>query len=159
MTADRFHRVLARRGRMRTVGCSTKLIASLVALVSAAACATSEGSEHGFSVANRGSVAISDVQVLYGGEIIEFCNPWCKGGRSDGFYGVYMPVQKEMDVSWKTADGEHHTVHIPIKSKLKDERRLSTFYIYIKGSDIEVVQALKNKNKGLLEFEEFPLYP
>lgn len=125
------------------------------------ACATAQGSgsvEHGFDIKNAGDTNISSIVVSYGRESIKFCRRYCVP-TAGSFYGVYMPIQEEMQVTWQTADGQTHQTRIPVRSKVKDLGRLRTLYLQFTNDRLTVVQGLEYTNPSLVGRELFPLFP
>ena len=136
----------------------TVLVTMLIAL---SACSTAQiigNVEHGFDVKNKGTTNISGVQIEYGGKPIKFCRPYCLPTAGSHF-GVYMPIQDHIQVSWQTADGQQHQATVPVKSRLKDARRLSTLYLQFTGDRLVVTQGLQYDNPTLVGLEIFPLFP
>lgn len=125
------------------------------------ACATEQNAyklEHGFDIENAGKTQIFNVAINYGQVTREFCIRGCASGASS-FYGVYMPIPDEMQVSWKTVDGVQHYERVQIKSRINDLPRFRRLFIQINGSDLVVRQGAHFKNSGLVGWEESPLYP
>src|SRR5437899_1814303 len=93
------------------------IVVTLGGVLSACAAVQSVGQvEHGFDVSSVGSGGLSDVLIRYGEVRRAFCDRGipCRRGYSI-FYGVHMPIQEEMRVSWKTADGALHHIRVPVK--------------------------------------------
>lgn len=134
-------------------------VLSFIAVLTAA-CAGLPGREveHGFNVESRSSEPIWDIDIRYGAFERRFCRVGCSNGVGS-FYGVYMPVQDEMRVNWKTSDGQSHEAHVPVKSKLKSISRISTLYLEFDGSKLSVVQGLRYDQPGLVGHEMHSLYP
>jgi len=116
--------------------------------------------EHGFDVHFGPGQNITSMVVRYGDFSREFCGGQhgCRTGYGS-LYGVYMPIQPEMQVSWKTADGQQHQATVPVRAKVKDLQRLSSITLRFKGDQLEVQQWLHYANPSILEFEKLPLYP
>ena len=115
--------------------------------------------EHGFDVQNLGTAWISAVVIHYGNVTYEDCKRSCaKGGGS--FYGVYMPIQPEMQVSWKTADGQEHQATVPVRAKVKgDPQRLAAIDLRFKGEELKVELSLSYLNPTRFDREQMPIYP
>ncbi len=125
------------------------------------ACATAQGTgdvEHGFDIQNAGETNISNVVLSYGNRSIKFCRRYCVP-KAGSFYGVYMPIQDEMQVTWQTADGQIHEARVPVRAKVKDLSRLAVLYLQFNGTQLTVIQALHYPNPTILEFEKLSLYP
>lgn len=114
--------------------------------------------EHGFVVQNEGEEKVTDVFIRYGEVQQKFCNPHCLPHRGGGGWFAYMPIQPEMQVSWKTVDGQQHQATVPVRSKVKDLQRLSSITLKFKGAQLEVQQWLHYSNPSILEFEKLNLY-
>ena len=103
----------------------TSLIGALLVL-SACAIAQSLGDlEHGLSVANKGDSKIFDVVIQYGKITRKECVDGCPAKGGGGVWNAPMPIPDNMQVSWKTDDGQQYQVNAPVKLRLKDPRRLS----------------------------------
>ena len=114
--------------------------------------------EHGFDVQNLGTAWISAVVIHHGNVTYEDCKRSCaKGGGS--FYGVYMPIQPEMQVSWKTADGQQHQATVPVRVKVKDLQRFARLFLEFNGDQLIVQQGSFFSNPGLVGWDKAPLYP
>ena len=114
--------------------------------------------EHGFNVENIGEEKISQVVIQYGAVTKEFCKQGCfyKGGS---FYGVYMPIQSKMFVTWKTADGLKHEVTVLVKEKIKDVNRFRRLFLEFSGAKLVVKQGASFTAVGEVGWEESSLYP
>ena len=115
--------------------------------------------EHGFFVDNKGEVTISTVVIDYGGRQIKFCDPRCLPKRSNGFEGVYMPIQPEMQVTWQTADGQSHQAQVVVKAKVKDLSLLKVLFLEFRNESLTIKQGALFTNPYLHGFDESPLYP
>jgi predicted small secreted protein len=125
------------------------------------ACATAQGTgdvEHGFDIQNAGEANISNVVLSYGNRSIKFCRRYCVP-KAGSFYGVYMPIQEELQVAWQTADGQTHEARVPVRAKVKDLSRLANLLLQFNGAELTVMQVLHYANPTILEFEKLPLYP
>ena len=135
----------------------TLLVAVIVAIAGCGSLSSNKNIEHGLSVENVGTSLISNVSLRYGTVTREFCKQGCayKGGS---FYGVYMPIQNEMFVTWKTADGSEHKADVSVKEKLVAPNRLKSLMLYFNQDHLTVLQALEQEQRGAVGFEKYPLY-
>ncbi|OGI41305.1 MAG: hypothetical protein A2140_02765 [Candidatus Muproteobacteria bacterium RBG_16_62_13] len=114
--------------------------------------------EHGIDVTNKGTSVISEVAVRYGPVTRTFCERGCGKGVGS-YYGVHMPIQDEMFVSWKTADGKHHEVHFPVRSRIKEVKRFRRLLLRFDGGELIVHQGAYYERGALAGWDETPLYP
>lgn len=116
--------------------------------------------EHGFNLEIVGQPAISDVLIRYGEFQRMFCDKDipCRKGYGT-FYGVYMPIQDQMQVTWKTADGQQHQAVVPVRGKVHDLSRFRRLFLRFNGEQLVVLQGSYYQNPGLAGWEEAPLYP
>lgn len=114
--------------------------------------------EHGIDVVNKGESLVSEILVQYGDVRREFCKRGC-GNGSGSFYGVHMPIQDEMLVTWKTADGISHKAQFLVKAKLQDAKRFSLVNLQFYGEQLVAQQWSHYSNSSVLEFEKMPLFP
>jgi hypothetical protein len=125
------------------------------------ACAVTQNTgkvEHGIDVMNRGESIVSEVWVQYGDLRRVFCERGCgKGGGS--MYGVNMPVQEEMFITWKTSDGIKQEAHVLVKSKIVDLSRFRRLFIEFNGSNLRVNQGSHYSNPSMVGWEQAELYP
>ena len=113
---------------------------------------------HGFSVENMSTEIVSNITVQYGPIRREFCKRGCaKGGGS--FYGVYLPIQPEMQVTWQTADGQTHQAQVVVKAKVKDLSLLEVLFLEFRNESLTIKQGARFTSPGLVGLDESPLYP
>lgn len=115
--------------------------------------------EHGISVLNKGPTPISGVLVDYGELKRTFCVPHCLPRQGGGGWNAPMPIQKEIQFSWRTQDGQQHEAKVPVRDKLKDAKRLRTIYLHFYGASLIVIQGLEYSNPTIVGREVFPLHP
>jgi hypothetical protein len=136
------------------------VIVIAAAVVMLTSCAQlSRNVEHSFAVENVGTEPISRVEIQYSARKITFCETQCYGHRSGSSYGVYMPIQRDMLVTWATADGSHHHVRVPLVPRIKEPERLDVLFLQFNGGQLTVLQGLHYANPGLAGLERVPLYP
>ena len=116
--------------------------------------------EHGFDVHFGPGQNITSMVVRYGDFTREFCGGQhgCRTGYGS-FYGVYMPIQPEMQVSWKTADGQQHQATVPVRAKVKDLQRFARLFLEFNSDQLIVQQGSFFSNPGLVGWDKAPLYP
>ena len=116
--------------------------------------------EHGFVVQNEGEEKVTEVLIRYGEVQQRFCNPHCLPHRGGGGWFAHMPIQPEMQVSWKTADGQEHQATVPVRAKVKgDPQRLAAIDLRFKGEELKVELSLTYLNPTLFDREQMPIYP
>lgn len=115
--------------------------------------------EHGFYVENKGNELIRGVVISYGSIQLPFCEIRCLPKRGGGGWNASMTVEDEMKVTWQTADNQMHEARVPVRSKIKDLRRLRTLYLEFNNEHLTVEQGLEYSNPTLVGRELFPLYP
>lgn len=129
-------------------------------LLACTACAVVGGDlEHGLSVANKGESKIFNVVIRYGKITRNECTKGCLPRSGGGVWNAPMPIPDSMQVSWQTADGQQHQLDVPVKSRIKDARRLNALYLEFRGAQLLVKQGLQYDNPTLVGLEEFPLFP
>lgn len=114
--------------------------------------------QHGFDIKNIGSSFISEVVVQYGFFKRDFCREGCAAGGGT-FYGVNMPIQEKMFVTWKTSDGVKHHANLVIKEKINYPNRLASLRLQFNEGELSILQYLRYTNPTLVGFERVPLYP
>lgn len=119
----------------------------------------SKNMEHGFSVKNNSEKKISNVVIHYGDRFIKFCEMQCYGKRSSGVYGVNMPIQREMSVTWKTENGLKHEIRVPVKEKIIDIKRFRRLFLEFNDERLVVKQGAYFLIPGEVGWEESPLFP
>ena len=115
--------------------------------------------EHGFVVQNEGEEKVTEVLIRYGEVQQRFCNPHCLPHRGGGGWFAHMPIQPEMQVSWKTADGQQHQATVPVRAKVKDLQRFARLFLEFNGDQLIVQQGSFFSNPGLVGWDKAPLYP
>ena len=150
------------RSALGTLRLSIQFSWAVLLIGALSACATDQGFgniEHGFYVDNRGTEPIKAVVISYGELRLPFCDPHCLPKRGGGGWNAPMPIEEEMQVTWQTADGRPHLVRMPVRSKIKDLRRLSSLDLHFYGDQLTVLQGLRYTNPGIVGLEFFPLFP
>ena len=138
-------------------------LVALTLAICLSACAVGQDRkvEHGFDVHFGPGQNISSMVIRYGDFFREFCGGQhgCRAGYGS-FYGVYMPIQPEMQVSWKTADGQQHQATVPVRSKVKgDPQRVAAIDLKFKGDELKVELSLSYLNSTRFDREQMPIYP
>jgi hypothetical protein len=131
-------------------------------LATVSACSTVQGLgefEHGLSVANKGDTKIFNVVIQYGKITRKECVPLCHPKSGGGVWNAPMPVPDTAQVSWETADGQKHQVTVPVRTRVKDLRRLRNLYFQFNGDQLVVIQGLDYNNPTIFEYEKFHLFP
>jgi len=113
----------------------------------------------GLALENKGESNISQVRIQYGAATRPDCDPFCLPGAAGSGWITDTALQDAMQVSWHTADGRQHQVHVAVKPRVKDASRLRILYLEFRGGELKVIQALDDGGAGLHGFQEFPLYP
>ena len=137
-----------------------KIFVSLILLTELGACAqmlNDKKIEHGFDVENRGGLIISQVTIHYGAYSKGLCERGC-AYKVGTFYGVYMPIQPEIIISWKTPDGVDHKVVVNTKGKIDPFRKLHSFLLRFDGGHLNVSLALEPLQKGDQRLEDVTIY-
>src|SRR5450830_1323720 len=100
-----------------------------------------------------------DVVIRYGEVTQKFCVPYCvpKNGGGGGWCAP-MPIQNEMFVTWKTADGLKHEATVLVKEKLVSPNRFKSLMLYFDKDHLTVLQTLEQEQSGAVGFEKSPLY-
>lgn len=70
-----------------------------------------------------------------------------------------MAIEENMEVTWRTLDGEKHVVHVPVKARAKDLRRLRVLILEFNKDQLTVLQGMEQATPGLAGWELAPLYP
>ena len=115
--------------------------------------------EHGLSVANKGDSRISNVVIQYGKITRKECVKGCPAKSEAGLWNAPMPIPDSMQVTWETSDGHKREVTVPVKSRIKDPRRLRNLYFQFSGDQLIVIQGLDYNNPTIFEYEKLPLFP
>ncbi len=135
---------------------------SLAVLAGLSACSTVQGRgdiAHGLSVSNKGDPKIFSVVIQYGEITRKECIPLCHPKSGGGVWNAPMPIPDTMQVSWETSTGQKRQLTVPVRSRIKDPRRLRNLYFEFNGDQLVVIQALRYNNPTIFEFEEFRLFP
>ena len=103
-----------------------------------AGCANTSKLEHAVGYLNVGAVSIYDIEVTYGQAVIPFKGQ--KLSRRSGGWGVRMPIQDQMTVTWHTdqATPPHHIAIAELRSKVSRSYELKNRELRFNADKLEL---------------------
>jgi hypothetical protein len=143
--------------RQRVIGLSLA-----VGVVLLQGCSAIQEPFHQLDQCNVGNSNLTYMRIQYGKVVWPMtAEKFYRGGRdpdclNGSSISQTMPIPDVTNIEWTTADGRHHKVDVPIKSKLNGHYSTHTIQVRINDDHVEVFERVYETPAKRVDFKIYP---